>query len=148
MHKVSKMKYGEGTSFNFKFDEKILTANNYKLRIKADGEIKAETDYLIDVLAENAPKIISANQTSYTNYDTLILTGTNLIPGVSIPANGSIYNLTDHYVSLNPEKTTLKYYMDAYQMFPSSMGQQSPRSTRVSVYFDGRYGDSIILDFK
>ncbi|KAF2507936.1 DUF5018 domain-containing protein [Flavobacterium zhairuonense] len=134
--------------FNFKFDEKIISASNYKLRVKTEGIIKAETNYTIDVLAENAPKITSANQTSYTNYDTLILTGTNLIPGVSIPANGSIYNLTDYYVNLNSEKTILKYYMDAYQMFPSSMGQKSPRSTRVSVYYDGRYGDSIVLDFK
>lgn len=139
---------GTNSVFSFKFDEKIQTANNYKLRIKLNGEIKAEISYTIDVLAENAPKIISANQTSYTTYETLILTGTNLIPGVSIPANGSIYHLTDNYVSLNSEKTILKYYMDAYQMFPSSMGQKSPRTTRVSVFYNGRYGDSILLDFK
>ncbi|MCV9927260.1 DUF5018 domain-containing protein [Flavobacterium sp. LS1R49] len=136
------------TAFYFKFDERILTANNYKLRVKLNGEIKAETNYTIDVLAENAPKIISANQTSYNYSDTLILTGTNLIPGLSIPANGNTYNLTEYHVTLNPEKTTLKYYMSLYQMFPSFMGQQSPRSTRVSVYNNGRYGDSIILDFK
>lgn len=139
---------GINTTFNFRFDEKILTANNYKLKIKLDGEIKSETNLTIDVLAEDAPKILSANQTSYKPYDTLILTGINLIPGVSISANGTIYNLTDSYVTLNAEKTTLKYYMNAHQMFPSYTAEQSPRSTWVSIYYNGRYGDSILLDFK
>ena len=45
------------TNFYFTFSEDIVSANNYKLKFKIDGKIKAETPYSIDVLAENAPKI-------------------------------------------------------------------------------------------
>lgn len=136
------------TNFYFDFTEDIVSATDYKLRFKINDEILAETDYVIDVLAENAPEIISANQASYTYNDTLILTGTNLLPGLSIPANFSNYIYNDSYVDVSPDGMTLEFVMDInYGMFPSWLGQPSPRPTRVRIYHEGRYGDSIIVDF-
>lgn len=135
------------TNFYFYFNENIETAVNYKLKLKVNGQTKAETPYNLDVLKENAPKINSANQQSYNYNDTLILTGENLVTGLRIPANGNIYQYNDNYVSVNSNQTILTFPMTInYQMFPSWVGQPSPRPTRVSIY-DGRYGDSIILDF-
>jgi hypothetical protein len=135
------------TNFYFYFDENIETAVNYKLKLKVNGQTKAETPYNLDVLKENAPKINSANQQSYNYNDTLILTGENLVAGIRIPANGNIYQFSDNYISINSNLTILSLPLTYdYAMFPSWVGQPSPRPTRVSIY-DGRYGDSIILDF-
>lgn len=137
------------TNFYFTFNEEIVTANNYKLKFKIDGKVKAETPYMIDVLAENAPKILSANKSSYSYEDTLILQGENLAAGLRIPANGYIYSFDSRYVILNEEKTELSLKLSLNRgMFPSWLGQDSPRPTRISTYFDGRYGDSIIVDFE
>jgi hypothetical protein len=136
------------TNFYFYINENIETAINYKLRFKINGQTKAETSYEIDVLKENAPKINSANQQSYNYNDTLILTGENLVPGLRIPANGNIYQYNESYVSVSSDQTILTFPMTVnYQMFPSWVGQSSPRPTRINIYYDGRYGDSIILDF-
>ncbi|MGG8495158.1 DUF5018 domain-containing protein [Tenacibaculum sp. TC6] len=136
------------TNFYFHINENVQTAVNYKLRFKVNGQIKAETSYDIDVLKENAPKINSANQQAYNYNDTLILTGENLVAGVRIPANGNVYQFLDNYVSINSDQTmlTLPLTYD-YSMFPSWVGQNSPRPTRVSIYYEGRVGDSIVLDF-
>lgn len=137
------------TNFYFTFDEKIVTAGDYKLRFRLDGKVKAETPYVIDVLAENAPKINSASETSYHYTDTLILQGENLVPGLIIPANGYIYSFNDRYVIVNEEKTEIVMELSVNRaMFPSWLGQPSPRPTRVHTYFSGRYGDSILLDFE
>ncbi|WP_417887690.1 DUF5018 domain-containing protein [Zunongwangia sp.] len=136
------------TNFYFYFDENIETAVDYKLKLKINGQTKAETSYEIDVLKENAPKINSANQQSYNYNDTLILTGENLVPGLRIPANGNIYQYNESYVSVSSDQTILTFPMTLnYQMFPSWVGQSSPRPTRVNIYYDGRYGDSTVLDF-
>jgi hypothetical protein len=135
------------TNFYFYFDEHIETAIDYKLKLKINGQTKAETSYNLDVLKENAPKINAANQQSYDYNDTLILTGENLVSGIRIPANGSIYQFNDNYISINANLTILSLPLTyTYAMFPSWVGQPSPRPTRVSIY-DGRYGDSIIVDF-
>ena len=137
------------TNFYFTFDENIITASDYKLRFKLNGNVKAETSYTIDVLAENAPKIISASQTSYDYNDTLILQGENLVTGLRIPANGSIYAYNEGQITVNAAQTELSMELDVNRaMFPSWVGQTSPRPTRVHIYFDGRYGDSILLDFE
>jgi len=137
------------TNFYFTFNENILTASDYKLRFRLNGKIKAETPYVIDVLAENAPKIISASQTSYHYTDTLILYGENLVAGLLIPANGYFYVYDKRYVIVNEEQTKIVMELDVNRgMFPSWLGQPSPRPTRVNTYFNGRYGDSILLDFE
>lgn len=136
------------TNFYFYFDETIETAVDYKLRFKINGIIEAETSYEIDVLKENAPRIDAANQLSYSYNDTLILTGENLVPGLRIPANANVYQYGTTYVSVNSTGTTLTFPMTINQgMFPSWVGQPSPRATRVNIYHNGRYGDSIIVDF-
>lgn len=137
------------TNFYFTFSEDIVSANNYKLKFKIDGKIKAETPYSIDVLAENAPKITSSNKVSYNYTDTLILRGENLVAGVRIPANGYIYGFQGTDVNLNEEKTELSLQLSRNrEMFPSWLGQESPRPTRVMTFFNDRYGDSIILNFE
>jgi len=137
------------TNFYFYFNESIVTATDYKLRFKLNGIVKAETPYIIDVMAENAPKITSSSKTSYHYTDTLILYGENLVAGLIIPANGYIYVYNSRYVLLNDEHTKIEMALDVNRgMFPSWLGQPSPRPTRVNLYIDGRYADSIVLDFK
>jgi hypothetical protein len=135
------------SNFYFYFDEKIATASDYKLVIKLNNKVEAQTSYPIDVLAENAPKILSSNKSNYNYTDNLIISGTNLLPGLEIPANGSLYHFNENYLNLNPEKTILTFTMDVYQLFPSYLGQQSPRSSRVAFFYNDRPGDSIILNF-
>jgi hypothetical protein len=115
--------------------------------IKLNNKVEAQTSYPIDVLAENAPKILSSNKSNYNYTDNLIISGTNLLPGLEIPANGSLYRFNENYLNLNPEKTILTFTMDVYQLFPSYLGQQSPRSSRVAFFYNDRPGDSIILNF-
>ncbi len=137
------------SNFYFTFSENIVTANDYKLRFKIDGKVKAETADEIDVLAENAPKIISTDKTAYHYTDTLILKGENLVPGLIIPANGYIYVYDKRYVIVNEDKTEIKMRLDVNRgMFPSWLGQPSPRPTRIYTYINGRYGHSIVVDFK
>lgn len=138
-----------GNYFSFEFTENIVTATNYKLRLKINGITIAESFQNIDVLAENAPHILSANQTLYNLNDTLILTGVNLLPQLRILApNGSIYQINDSYLSVNPEATELNFPMTNHdQLFPSYFGDDSPRATRVDIYYNDRYADYIILDF-
>jgi hypothetical protein len=135
------------SNFYFYFDEKIATASDYKLVIKLNNKVEAQTSYPIDVLAENAPKILTSNKTNYNYTDNLIISGTNLLPGLEIPANNGLYRFNENYLNLNPEKTILTFTMDVYQLFPSYLGQQSPRSSRVAFFYNDRHGDSIILNF-
>ncbi|MEM6684594.1 MAG: DUF5018 domain-containing protein [Bacteroidota bacterium] len=136
------------TTFYFYFEENIETAINYKLRFKLNGVVEAETPYEIDVLRENAPRITGTNQLAYSYNDTLILTGENLLPGLRIPANGSIYQYNSTYISVNTNQTVLTFPMTINPgMFPSWLGQTSPRATRVNIYQNGRYGDSVVVDF-
>lgn len=136
------------TNFHFIFTENIVTADDYKLKFKIDGKVKAETSYFIDVLAENAPKIETVNKTSFYYEDTLVLTGENLVPGLRIPANFNIYNYDHRYVDVNEDQTELSFTMDINRgMFPGGLGQPSPRPTRVSIYYEGRYGDFVTVDF-
>ena len=135
------------TNFYFYFDENIITSTDYKLRLKKGGQIKAETSYTVDVLAENAPKIVSANQTEYGYGDTLLLTGSNLLPGIRIPANSNIYVFGESHVSVNTDKSILQLTLNNDRaMFPSFHGEPI-RPTRVNIYYNDRYADSIILDF-
>lgn len=136
------------TRFNFEFNEDIETATDYKMVLRLNGEIKVVSEDDLDILKEDAPKISSANQTNYYYGDTLILTGENLKPGLRIPANMNIYQYDDQYVSINSDASTLIFPLTVNQnMFPSWVGQDSPRETRIYIFYQGRYGDSIIVNF-
>lgn len=137
------------TSFQIEFPVSIVTATDYKLKYEINDVVKSETTFFIDVLAENSPDIISANQSSYNYNDTLILTGNNLLPGLRIAAhNASIYQYNQSYVSVNTDGTILTFPITVnHNMFPSWLGQPSPYATPVIIYYNGRYGETIIVDF-
>ncbi|WP_452602881.1 DUF5018 domain-containing protein [Pontimicrobium sp. MEBiC06410] len=135
------------TNFQIEFPNNIVTASDYTLKYVVDDVIKTETIELIDVLAENVPVITSSNQSSYNFGDTLILTGTNLVPGIRIAAhNGSIYAYNESSsspVSVNSEGTMLTFQMNVNSgMFPSGTYQ-----TPIFINYNGRYGDSITVEF-
>jgi hypothetical protein len=137
------------SSFQIEFTTSIVTANNYKLIYIVDGEVKSISNFDVDILSENIPDIISSNQTYYSYNDTLILTGQNLVPGIRIAAhNVLIYQYNASFVSTNSDGTELTLPLDVNQnMFPSWVGQPSPYPTPVIIYFNGRYGETIVVDF-
>ena len=131
------------TSFSFEFDENIVTANDYILRMKIGNQIIAETEYTFDVLAEGAPKITSINQTGITYDDTLIMYGTNLFPQIRYYYNFNIYNyFGSRYVTLNAEATILELKLNYDR---SHFG--SSRPIRVSMFYNDRYADSEVIIF-
>lgn len=137
------------SSFQIEFPSSIVTANNYKLKYIVDGQIKSISNFDVDILSENLPDIISSNQTSYSYNETLILTGQNLVPGIRIAAhNVLIYQYNSSFVSINSDGTELTLPLDVNQnMFPSWVGQPSPYPTPVIIYYNGRYGETIVVDF-
>lgn len=137
------------SSFQIEFPANISTANNYKLKYIVGGEVKSILDFDLDILSENVPNIASSNQTSYSYNDTLILTGQNLVAGIRIAAhNVLIYQYNSSFISINPDGTELTLDLDNNQnMFPSWVGQTSPYPTQVIIYYNGRYGETIVLDF-
>ena len=137
------------SNFNYTLNENIVTADDYVLRFKVNGKIMAESDFTLDVLAENVPKIFSASKSSYYYTDTLILYGENLVQGLAIPANGNIYLYDSRYVSINADRTEIQLDLSVNRtMFPGYVGGESPRPTRISIFINGRYGDSIVVDFE
>ncbi|WP_223032988.1 DUF5018 domain-containing protein [Hanstruepera marina] len=133
------------TSFFIEFPQDIVSSTDYKLKYIVDNEVISISDFEIDILVENAPDIISSNQTSYNFNDTLILTGNNLVPGLRIAAhNITIYQYDENYVSVNSNGTELTFPLNVNQsMFPPS----SPYPTHVIIFYNLRYGETIILDF-
>ncbi len=136
------------TSFKTNFPENIITATDYKLKYKINNETIVESDFYVDILSENAPDIVSTNQSTYSYMDTLIIEGSNLIPGLRIPVESAIYQYNESYLSVNPEGTQLQFEMNLnILMFPSWAGRPSPQKTSIILYKDGRYGETIIVDF-
>lgn len=137
------------SSFQIEFPTSIVTANNYKLKYIVDGQVKSISNFDVDILSENLPDIISSNQTSYSYSDTLIITGQNLLPGIRIAAhNVLIYQYNSSYVSINSDGTELTLPLNINQnMFPSWVGQPSPYPTPVIIYYNDRYGETIVVDF-
>jgi len=133
------------TDFNFEFDENIVTADDYKLRIKNGNEIIAENDFTFDVLAEGAPEITSVNKTEFVYGESLIMTGTNFYPSFRYPYNGSIFvhDIWSRYLTMNTEATELQLL---WTYSRSQFGSSTP--TRVSIYHDGRYADSVAVILK
>lgn len=94
--------------------ENALTSTTYKLFYEYDGII-VESDVFIDVLAEGAPKISSANQNLYRPGDTLIVTGENLTPVIVVPSNGNLYFFNpagNIDTQLNPERTEYQLVLE------------------------------------
>ncbi len=137
------------TFFQIEFPPNVVTANNYKLKYMLDNKVKAISYFEIDILSENLPHIISSNQTNYSFNDTLILTGQNLVPGIRIAAhNVSIYQYNTSFLSVNSDRTELTLPLNVnHNMFPSWVGELSPYPTPVIIYYNDRYGESIIVDF-
>lgn len=133
------------TEFMFEFNEDIITANDYKLRLKDGNRIIAEEEDTIDVLAEGAPKINSVNQSKFSYGDTLIITGTNLFPALLIPANSKTYLFSGHYITINSQNTELSIFLDASDIFP--FGQSTIKKV-VSIYLNDRYADGEVLLFE
>ena len=137
------------TSFQIEFPASVITANNYKLKYTVDNQVKSISNFEVDILSENLPDIISSNQTNYSFNDTLILTGQNLVTGIRIAAhNVLIYQYNESFVSINSEGTELTLPLDVNQnMFPSWVEQPSPYPTPEIIYYNGRYGETIVVDF-
>jgi len=140
---------GVSGSFRIHFPSNIVSASNYKLRYKVNNEIMAEAIDNVDVLAENVPVIISSNQDIYKRGDTMILSGTNLVPGILIDAhNGSDYVYFPPYLTVNNEETEITFPMTINPaMFPSYHGIAEDYPTRIFIYYQGREGSSIVVDF-
>jgi hypothetical protein len=136
------------TRFFIEFPDNIETASDYKLVYKVDGILKAESDFMIDILSENIPDIFSSNQTTYSYQDTLTLLGENLTAGARIAtSNGSIYQYNASNVNLNAESTELTIELDNNSnMFPSYYADP-PFNTAVMLFTNGRYGETIWLTF-
>lgn len=93
--------------------ENTISSSNYKLVYKTN-QVMMQSDFSIDVLAENAPKIISVNQNSYREGDTFIVTGENLTDFIGVPSNGSFYLFDPRGnidVTLNTERTEYRLEM-------------------------------------
>tara|TARA_R110002049_G_scaffold277648_1_gene456218 strand:- start:694 stop:2178 length:1485 start_codon:yes stop_codon:yes gene_type:complete len=140
---------GVDGTFRLLFPENIVSASDYKLRYKVNNVIKAEADRNLDILAENIPIITSSNQDVYKRGETMILSGSNLVSSLLVDAyNGSDYVYFPPYLSVNNEQTELTFPMTINPaMFPSYAGISENYPTRVFIYYNGREGDSIIVDF-
>jgi len=137
------------TSFQFEFPTDIVSAIDYKLKYIVDGQVKSVSPFDLDVLSENAPEIISSNQTNYSYNDTLIITGNNLLSGLRIVAhNGLIYQFNESSVSVNDDGTELTLPLDSnINMFPSWVGGTSPSETPLIMYYNARNGQTLVVDF-
>lgn len=134
------------TRFFIEFPNNIETANDYKLVFKVDGILKAESDFMIDILSENVPDIFSSNQTTYSYQDTLTLIGEHLTAGMRI-ATSNIYQYTASNVNLNAGSTELTIELNNNSnMFPSYYADP-PFNTAVMLFANGRYGETIWLTF-
>ena len=140
---------GDIVHFRIHFPENVVSADDYKLRYKVEGEIKAETERDVDILAENLPVLESANQESYQRGDTMILHGRNLPAGIMIDAyNGSDYVVFPPYVIVNEENTELQFPLTINpSMFPSYHGDQDNYPTDVYIKHQGREGMFITVEF-
>ncbi len=135
------------TRYSFTFPEDIITATDYRIKYKINGETKVTSTFLVDVLAEDIPVIHSSNQTTYSFGDTLILYGENLVPGLLIYAiRGTVYRFDDSYVTVNPEGTELTLPLNNNRMFPRFYGIADDYPTQLTID-NGRRGGSYTVYF-
>lgn len=127
--------YTNGMSYNgfkFKFPPNVQTATDYKLKFKIGDEVKTESAFEIDVLADDIPLPISFDQDIYHWNDVLVLTGENLNGVISIPSNGSLYMIWNTYnydIEVNSDRTELTLTLDNYRLFPSYYGRPQEEKT-------------------
>jgi hypothetical protein len=124
------------------------TSADYKIVLQS-GELRIASDFLIDVLAENAPRIISVNQDSYVEGDTLIVTGENLTDFIGVPSNASFYLFNPDgniVVTLNPEQTEYQLLMQG--SFSRSAFFPFNATTRDVIFMtaERRMGDQITIN--
>ncbi|UOY07184.1 DUF5018 domain-containing protein [Muricauda sp. SCSIO 64092] len=108
-------------SLSFQIPNDIPSNPSYKIVYEANGLI-AESEGIIDLLAENAPNPVSLNQTLYQRDDLLELSGENLPDMIAIPSNGSLYliaNSNNYDLMVNDERTLLTLTLNGYFLFPS-----------------------------
>lgn len=138
------------TTFSIDFPNTIVSAINYKLKYKVNGVTLVESNYFLDILSENIPEITGTNSTSYQFFDTLKIYGNNLIPGIRIFAhNISIYSYDQNNSNLvvNNNQTELTYLMNINQIMFPSYTADPVFATKIHLYYAGRYGDFVIVDF-
>ena len=129
--------------------ENTITSSNYKIVFK-NGDLTVESDFLIDVLAEGAPRIISVNQNSYSEGDTLIVTGEDLTDFIGVPSNGSFFlfdpQSSSLNVQLNQEKTEYRLLLQGG--FPRSAFFPFGAETRNVIFMTPgrRLGDQITIN--
>ncbi|WP_437824193.1 DUF5018 domain-containing protein [Tenacibaculum mesophilum] len=138
------------TTFNIntKIPENIPTNTNYKIIYKTNL-VEIESDQFIDILAENAPKIISTNQNSYSYGDNLIITGENLTDYIGVPSNGSFYQFNPNGsidATLNPEKTEYNLLMDGSFVRSAFFNNNLTERTVIFIGSEGRMGDQININ--
>lgn len=128
--------------------ENIPTSNNYKIAFRTDNSV-TESEFLIDIVAENAPKFSSLNQTSYSFNDVLVINGENLTDTIIIPSNGShfIINSSNYDYILNDDKTQISLILDYYYLFPAYFGDPPSEKTITFRGPDGRIGESFTTIF-
>ena len=60
-----------------------------------------------------------------------------------IHSKGTVYQYLYTHINLNSDNTELEIELKFYNLFFN----ESPRLTRIQTYYQGRYGDSIIVYF-
>ncbi|WP_299680248.1 DUF5018 domain-containing protein [uncultured Tenacibaculum sp.] len=131
-----------------KIPENTITSNNYNIVYKLNDLI-VKSDVVIDVLAENSPKINSINQNSYSFGDNLIITGENLTDFIGVRSNGSFYLFNPAGsvdVELNPEKT--EYLLKMNNSFSRSAFFPYDAVTRNVIFLgpNNRTGDQVRIN--
>ncbi|MER3376367.1 MAG: hypothetical protein RIM83_17135 [Allomuricauda sp.] len=128
-----------------------VTSQDYKIYYKLN-DMLVESEFLIDILAENAPKITGINQDFYSPGDTLLVTGENLTDLIGVPNNnGSFYvfNPAGHVTtSLNSEKTEYTVLMEECCSFSHSAFFYYGGDTRDVIFIgtDQRMGEQITIN--
>ncbi len=131
-----------------KIPESTSTSTDYRI-VYRNGDTLIESDFFIDILAENSPEIISVNQDSYREGDTLIVTGENLTDFIGVPSNGSFFLFNPQGnidVELNPERTEYRLLMEG--SFSRSAFFPFDAVTRDIIFMtpDRRLGDQITIN--
>ena len=131
-----------------KIPDNTITSENYKI-VYESSDVSIESNFLIDVLAEDAPKIIATNQNSYNEGDTLIVQGENLIDIIGVPSNGSFFILNSQGnidVELNPEKTEYKLLLSGSTIRPAFFPFDAVTRDVIFMTPQRRLGDQITIN--
>lgn len=126
----------------------VPPSNNYTLVFSSDS-VTAEFDNILDVMSEG-PDNMTLNQTSYNYNDILVLNGTNLVPGLIVPSNGSnflVQNSNNYDIEVNSDQTELTWTLNYFQHFPSYYGQSSEEKRIYTLGSGQRVGKAVYITF-